>query len=136
MPTKSEVIDNLKSITQRISDRVWTISVGVVAASLTYIVQSSRGDEPFLEPHQVALPAALALLALACDLTQYMAANRQNYLLLRRMEAAGLEEAKYDIRDPMRRLRTYAYQAKCWLCIIAVGWIVVLTAVRSFAEFG
>ena len=131
MPKKAEVIENLNWVTERISDRVWTISVGVIAVSLTYIVESASGTAtPFLTPRQVAIPAALALLALVCDLAQYMAANRQNLELLRRMEAEGLDEARFE-RDLLWRARMLAYRAKFWFCVVAVLWIVVLTSARA-----
>ena len=132
MPTKQEVIENLNWTTARVSDRVWTISVGTLAASLSYIIESASADgAPFLEPRAVAFPAVLALLALCADLAQYVAADRQNVALLRRMEAERIEEALYDAGSAMRRLRGWAYNAKIGLCAAAALWITAVTASRA-----
>ena len=132
MPTKQEVIENLNWTTARVSDRVWTISVGTLAASLSYIIESTSADgAPFLEPREVAMPAVLALLALCADLAQYVAAHRQNVALLRKMEAARIEEALYDAGSAMRRLRSWAYNAKIALCTAAALWITSVTALRA-----
>ena len=137
MPTKQEVIENLNWTTARVSDRVWTISVGVLAVSLSYIIESTSEDgAPFLEPRQVAIPAALALLALCSDLVQYVAANRQNLELLRRMEAEGLTEGKFEAASAMRRLRTLAYHAKFLLCAASALWITALSAARAIDLIG
>lgn len=130
MPTKTELIQNLDSLTQRISDKVWAVSVGVLATCLTFIVESTKADGvPFLDPAQVAIPAGIALLALAADLTQYAAANRQCLVLLRKMEAEGLQEARFE-KGFLMWLRGAAYRAKFWLCVTSVAWIVWLTARR------
>jgi hypothetical protein len=132
MPTKQEVIDGIKWSTTRISDRVWTISVGVVAMSLGYIVESAaQGSEPFLEPRQVAVPAGLALLAMCADLVQYSAATRQDLELLRRMEAEGLSEARYKVSSASRRVRTIAYRSKFTLCIASAVILALLSTRRA-----
>ncbi|MEL6999248.1 MAG: hypothetical protein ACFB03_12225 [Paracoccaceae bacterium] len=131
MPNKNEVIENLNWVTERISDRVWTVSVGVIAVSLSYIVESASGKSaPFLQPQQVAIPAVLALLALLSDLVQYVLANRQNIALLRRMEAEGVDEMRFP-KDWMRAGRSAAFSAKFGFCLIAVLWITVVTGVRA-----
>jgi hypothetical protein len=137
MPTKSEIIQDLNWVTERISNRVWTVSVGVIALALTYIVESTRSDgSPFLRPEQVAVPAVLALLALAFDLIQYIAANRQNVRILRRMEREGLSEARFDPAERMGRLRHLAYNLKISLSILSVGWIASVTIGRTLVVIG
>ncbi|HKK34800.1 MAG TPA: hypothetical protein VJ994_00740, partial [Paracoccaceae bacterium] len=68
MPDKATVIANLDRHTGRLSDRVWSVSVGVIAVSMTYVVESAANREPFLTPAEVAPAAGLALLALLADL--------------------------------------------------------------------
>jgi hypothetical protein len=130
MPTKQEVIENLNWTTARVSDRVWTISVGVIGVSMSYIIEASSEGEPFLAPERVAIPAGLALIALCLDLVQYVAAHRQNMDLLRRMEAQGLTDARFDTGSAMRRLRTAAYRGKISLCAAAGLWLVLVSGVR------
>lgn len=136
MPTKQEVIENLNWTTARVSDRVWTISVGVIGVSMSYIIEASSEGEPFLPPERVALPAGIALLALCLDLVQYVAAHRQNMQLLRRMEIEGLTEGRFETGSAMRRLRSAAYRGKIGLCAIAGLWLVAVSAARVVEVLG
>ncbi|MEL6207231.1 MAG: hypothetical protein AAFR47_18220 [Pseudomonadota bacterium] len=130
MPSRDEVIETLNWTTERLSNRVWSVSLGVLATSFAYIVESSRSDgEPFLEPSEVAGPAAVALLSLLADLLQYYVAQRQELRLLRRMKAEGVETMPYP-RDLHYRLRTIFYHVKIALTVIAVAWLVALSAIR------
>ena len=131
MPSRDELIDTLNWTTERLSNRVWSVSLGVLATTFAYIVESSRSDgEPFLLPAQVAGPAALALLALLCDLLQYYVAQRQEIALLKQMKADGSDALPYP-KDLRYRLRAIFYNAKIALAIFAVGWLVTVSAVRT-----
>jgi len=123
MPDKATVIANLDRHTGRLSDRVWSVSVGVIAVSMTYVVESAANREPFLTPAEVAPAAGLALLALLADLLQYLAAIRRNLGLLRTMEREGRAEMTFDTRAA-------AYWSKLALCVAATAWIVAVSAVR------
>ncbi len=131
MPTKADVIKSLDWVTERISNRVWTISVGVLATALAFIIESTKNDgTPFLLPRQVAGPAAVALLALVSDLIQYIAANAQDTALLRKMETDGVIELSYDQNSSAYRVRKFAYWANIALCLGCAVWIAGLSAVR------
>ncbi|WP_288938834.1 hypothetical protein [uncultured Roseovarius sp.] len=119
-------------VTERVSNRVWTISLGVLAASLAYIVESTKPEgAAFLLPRQVVGPATLALLALIFDLIQYAAAHRQNFELLQKIEKEDLSAASYQTDDPMMKLRTYAHRLKFWFCIAAALWLVFVSSQRA-----
>ncbi|MFO7854517.1 MAG: hypothetical protein R6V44_04750 [Paracoccaceae bacterium] len=130
MPDKATVIENLDRHTGRLSDRVWSVSVGVIAVSMTYVVESAANREPFLTPAEVAPAAGLALLALLADLLQYLAAIRQNLGLLRTMEREGRAEMTFDTRAAAYQLRSAAYWSKLALCVAATAWIVAVSAAR------
>ena len=131
MPTIKEAIEDLNWQTERLSNRVWTICAGVIALSLTYIVESMKTDGvPFLLPRQVAIPAAIALAALFLDLLQYFAADQQTRSLLARMEKDDVQSLSYDKFDAMYRLRNLAYYGKIVLGLAAAIWMILLSVGR------
>ena len=136
MPIKADVIKSLDWVTERISNRVWTVSIGVLATALVYIIESTKIDgTPFLLPQQVAGPAVVALLALLSDLIQYIAANAQDSALLRTMETSGVNELGYDRTSRPYQIRKFAYCAKIALCFGCVVWIAGLSIVRVISLF-
>jgi hypothetical protein len=131
VPTKDDLIKDLDWVTQRVSDRVWSISAGTIAIALGYFVEGAKKDgEPFLRPELVAGPAALALLSLICDLAQYVAANRLQRKLLARMEEAEENQMDYDPSDLMYVLRGLFYNLKMFLCFAGAIWLVVISGWR------
>ena len=136
MPTKTDVIKNLDWVTERVSNRVWSVSVGVLATALAYIIESTKQDgTPFLLPQQVVGPAVVALLALIFDLLQYIAANSQDRALLRRMEKQNVTQLPYDSKSFWYTIRNTAYWVKIIFCFISVLWIVFLSIKRIISLF-
>jgi len=133
MPSKADLIATLDWTTERMSNRVWALSAGVLATSLTYIIESTKKDGvPFLEPRYAGLPAVLALIAMGADLAQYYAASRQNIGLLDRMEREKADALGYDRSDMFFRLRFWAYNAKICACVAAALTLVVMSATRVY----
>lgn len=134
MPTKEDVIENLDSLTERISNRVWTISVGVLATSLAYIIEGAKKEgEPFLEPYLVAGPVAVAILALTADLLQYLAAIQQNVKMLKTMEKSGETSLSYDRTSFFYKVRHAAYWTKVFACGVSALWLVFVSVQRAFS---
>lgn len=133
MPSRAEIIENLNWTTERLSNRVWTIALGVLATALAYIIEGAAADgAPFLPPAQAVAPATLALLALLFDLVQYYAANRQSLRLLMDMERDGKDSAPYT-RTFLFHVRTFSYHAKIVLTVAGVAWLIVASAIRTVA---
>ncbi len=131
MPTKSKLMEDLDWLTERVSNRVWTISVGVLATCLTYIIESLKADGvPFLHPQQVTMPMALALLALVFDLMQYFAAIKQSGALLAKMEKDGSDSRMYNKKSFFYRLREFSFNAKFYLAGAAVLWLIAISGLR------
>ncbi len=134
MPKKDKVIENLDWTTERLSNRVWSISVGVLATCLAYIVESTKTDaDAFLEPEVIAVPACLAIISLLFDLLQYFAANRQSLSLLKEIETRGADEGLYDQDSLFARIRSFAYWAKISTCVVSAIWLVAVSTQRAFA---
>lgn len=62
MPTKAEVIENLNWVTERLSNRIWPLSVGVLATALAFIVESSKGTRAAAGAHGREASAGSATL--------------------------------------------------------------------------
>ena len=85
MPPKENLIKDLDWISGHISGRIWTISIGVMAFTLTFIVESTGNPvNPFLRPAQVIGSSVCALVAVLFDLLQYLAGYRLSVDLLNR----------------------------------------------------
>ena len=127
-----DIIKDLDWISNRISERVWTISVGVLAFCLTFIVESiSATGEPFLKPVQVIGPMILALISLICDLVQYMAAYTLSRQLLSILEAKNLNSGKYDPGSSAFKIREFSFRAKTSLCVLAAAWLIWAASIRT-----
>lgn len=134
MPSKQTVISNLDWLTERLSNRIWTVSVGVLATCLAYVIESIKKDgAPFLLPEQVAIPAAIALSSLIFDVLQYYAATQQNIVHLKQMEKASVTELQYDTNSLFYKMRLIAFRCKIILCVMSAVWLVVLSSHRVYS---
>ncbi|TMV12539.1 hypothetical protein [Arenibacterium halophilum] len=131
MATKAQIIANLDWLTERISNRVWTISAGIVVISLAYVVEGSGSNGvAFLEPEQVSLPAAIALLSLLFDMLQYVFGTKSHTRILVRMEAEDQVDAKFDTTEIYYRAQKLSFFAKIGCCITASVWMILLIFIR------
>lgn len=129
---RAHLIEDLNWISDRVSGRVWTICVGVLAFCVTFVIQSIEAEEKvFLEPESVIGPMVLALLALLFDLIQYIAAYRLTYGLLGEIEDEGIQEKRFDTSSLNYKLRTLSYWSKITLCAAAALWLVVTASIRT-----
>lgn len=129
MPSKDDVLKDLASLSGRISDRLWTVSVGVLAFCITFILEAAgREHSPFLQPVQVIGPIILALSALVLDLVQYVAGYILNKLVLNEMETEGSEFKLYPSSALSRRVRITAFWLKLVFSIAATGWLIFVVA--------
>ena len=127
MPTKKELIDELNFLTDVLSDRTRWLAGWVLALSWLVIIQS--GDAPgFLEPHDIIQPAALALLALLIDFSQYFFGYVLNYRVLHSF-SDDTESVPYDPGSLLYRLRLFAFYAKLAMALVATCWLLVVLAI-------
>ena len=116
----------------RISERLWTISVGVLVFCVTFILDAAgKQHSPFLETRHVIGPIILALSALVLDLVQYVAGYILNKLLLNEMEAEGSKFKLYPSSAISRRVRIAAFWLKLLFSIAATGWLIVVIGRRT-----
>jgi hypothetical protein len=131
MPTRDKLIESLDWTTARVSDRVWSISAGVVAVTVGYFVEAAKKDgAPFLAPHLAAIPAAVAIVAVCCDLAQYLAAYGLERDLLEEMRRSRVEKADFDANSRMYRRRRLFYVWKIRLCLASAFLLTAFTSWR------
>lgn len=133
MAEKSQIIANLDWYTERVSNRVWSISAGVVVICLAYTVEGSgESAKAFLTPSQVAPPAILAIISLTCDMMQYVFGVRSHISLLNNMENNGAIEASYDKENVLYRAQVLSFNLKVSFCILAATWMILVIVFRVF----
>ena len=137
MPNKQKVIENLERSTQRISDRVWTVAVGVLVFSLTFILE--HVVKMPTEPRFIAIAWLIAamILAIAClifDLLQYIAGYYMNLRLLDKLDKSGELQGKFDNNSFAYRSRHAAFLLKIATCCAAAVMLTVVLGVRIVRE--
>ena len=132
MPSQSELHEDLNWLSERISNRNWTISIGVMAFCITFIVESAGSQQaPFLDPKQVVGPIVLALLSLVFDIMQYIAAYSLSHGLLTAMESTDVDKLGYDRKAPAYRVRVAAFRVKVALSLAAAAWLIFVVGQRA-----
>lgn len=128
MPNRSQIIENLDWITERISNRVWIISVGILGTSFGFLVEASQNSAPFLPVSNIVWPIAIALISMVLDLIQYLAANFQNLELLKKLDAQDEEFAAFHKSSIWYVLRRICFRGKILTAVTAAALLIYFIA--------
>jgi hypothetical protein len=125
MPKKSQVIEQLDFLTDRISTQVRTVSLGVLALTWGLIVGESGAAKSVSQQWKTHLVGigALAILVMFLDFLQYVAGYWNILKLREKMNKCGLEEAPYDEKALSWRLRLLLFYTKQCVLVVAVMWL-------------
>lgn len=124
MPTRDALRSELDWLSERISNRVWVASTGVLATCIAFLFEGSNGDDSaFLTPFELAFPLALSIVAILLDFLQYLAGWRQTSLLFDELEVKGSDEGKFSRKSKLYVLRYSFFFAKIVACVAAVTWL-------------
>ncbi len=127
MPDKKELIEELNWVSERVSNRVWTVSAGILATAITFTFEgAASAGEPFLSPKELAVPMAFALLAMAADFIQYLSGYWLAYKSWTEFELSDDGEVKFRTNDWRFRLKGWMFKAKSGFCIIATFSMVAM----------
>lgn len=132
MPSKDDLIEELNWISDRVSERVWTISIGVLVFCLTFVVESIGAQDAFLEPRQVVAPIVLALSAVVFDLLQYLTAYKLSRDHYARMKAEQKSSMPFDYGSWVFKARVVCFRFKILFCMLAAIWLIVVVSKRTF----
>lgn len=130
MPGEQDVYKELDFLSDLISNRVRTISVGILAICWVFILQNiSRQEGTSSVPVSALLvPTSLAILALIADFAQYLFGYFNINSARRKMEKNGLKEVKYDYHSLTYRMRIKMFYTKVVLMIGAAVWLLAILA--------
>lgn len=128
MPKKKDVLDELTSVSNRLSTQVRTVALGILALTWGLLVGDSTAAKDISSHWRGNLVAlgGLAVFVMFLDFLQYVAGYRNVRALLRKMEKEGLEEARYDDTSWSWRLRLFFFNAKQWALAINVTWLLIV----------
>jgi hypothetical protein len=122
LATKVEVLSELEKVTDRISTRVQTTAVGVLALTWGLLVgDSSVAKSVSAELRSnLLLVGAAAVFVLFLDFLQYFAGYISTKKVYDEMEKKDVDVGKYDYDSLAFRLRTCLFWAKQFALMITV----------------
>jgi hypothetical protein len=132
MPTKKDLIEELNFLTDLISNRVRTISFGILAFCWLFILQNISGQKSIISNKQLMIPVFLAILSLVADFTQYWFGYYTTRSLLRQSENENNDDINYDYRSLGYLMRTVMFYAKQLLMALATIWLLVILGSKIF----
>ncbi len=128
MPNLQSIIDELQSLSDRVSTQVRTITIGLLAVSWTILVGEStalRSLSAELRP-KLLIVISLCVGTLVIDFLQYVC----GYILVdktrKEVEAAGKQSGEYDYRSPFWIMRTGFFWLKQVATLVAAVWFITL----------
>jgi hypothetical protein len=127
MRPKKELGEELDWLTDKISSRVWTLNLGTLATTWSLLVATASGEK--LIGSGNAIPVMLlCILAMLCDLGQYLAGYRYAKSILVRLEDSGQTEFEYNKSAPLYKSRDWLFCGKIAVSVVAAIWLVVVLA--------
>ncbi len=132
MGTKKELIDDLNFLTELLSNRIRTISIGILAFCWLFIFNNISGQNtPHLIENQILLvPVFLAISALVADFAQYWFGFVNTRSILRMAEKEKGLDISYDYNSLSYRLRTIMFYAKQVFVLAASVWLLAVLGIK------
>jgi hypothetical protein len=125
VPNKKDLMDELDFLTDLISNRVRTISFGIVAFCWLFILQNITDNNAIMSNKRLLIPVILSILALFADFAQYWFGFYTTRTLLREIESDLIGEVFYDYRSLGFRLRNAMFYSKQILMVSATIWLLM-----------
>ncbi len=134
MIIKKDLIVELNFLSDILSNRVRTISGGILALCWLLILQnlSKPNKLAVFSTTSLLIPSAIAVLALLADFAQYLFGYVTTRSLLRKMERANLRRAQYDYGSFAYRSRMIMFYLKQVLTLVASAWFLLLVSGAIF----
>src|ERR1700730_16054483 len=111
MVTKKDITSQLDVVTDKLSSRVRTTAVAVLALSWGLLVGGSPADAAIsvpLRPSLILLGGA-SVIVLFLDFLQYLAGYFNVKKLLDEMEKTGVDKGQFDYSSLSYRLRSFVF---------------------------
>lgn len=119
----SHLENDLKTLSDRLSQKVWTVSLGVITFSAAFILSNDTDTKPLLETSDVIAPTLLCIIALIFDLWQYIVGYLYSYKLHRQNEKTETI-IRYKKRHPLYIARDVFFWGKIFFCFLGAAFLV------------
>jgi hypothetical protein len=128
MAQKKDVLDQLTSVSDRLSTQVRTVALGILALTWGLLVGDSTAAKDISSHWRGNLVAlgGLAVLVMFLDFLQYVAGYYNVRALQKKMEKEGLAEVRFDDTSWSWKLRLFFFYAKQWALAINVTWLLIV----------
>jgi hypothetical protein len=128
MAQKRDVLDQLTSVSDRLSTQVRTVALGILALTWGLLVGDSAAAKDISSHWRGNLVAlgGLAVLVMFLDFLQYVAGYHNVRALQEKMEKESLEEVRFDDTSWSWKLRLFFFHAKQWALAINVTWLLTV----------
>jgi hypothetical protein len=115
---KDRLLADLDFVTDRLSTQVRQLALGVLAIVWALLVKEQAGGSLNVSPRLLISLAGLAIVTIACDFLQYVAAYFASRRCFREFENGG--DGQFDSEWPSYRLRMWCFGAKIVICLFMV----------------
>lgn len=129
MPGLDKILDRKKEMSSQVSAQTRALALGMLAISwalLTPVYDPLKAMAAHVGRAQLLTLAVLAVLVIAFDLLQYVAATNVADEAAGRAEHAAGKEALYDDTRFAYRAQAFLYRAKFWLLAVAAVLLAVI----------
>lgn len=122
MPDTETIRDDLDWVSDKLSSRVWSVSLGVLGTCIAFIIESAKGSgsPPFISPDRAIWPILFSLAALLFDFLQYIFAYVMGRRALEASEANPASSTTYAKDSLLRKCRFFAFNLKLVSCLLGV----------------
>ena len=126
MATKEDVLKELNWVTEKISSLVWTVNLSTLATTWSLLIGSASIPTQYRLQRGEAEPILLcSLLALICEMSQFVAAYVNNRQALHIIERDHVEDFRYNPKAWSYRLRLLFFYLKIILTFAAALILVI-----------
>ena len=124
----SDIVKELQDLSNQISLQVRTIALSLLALSWGLLVGAAPVHVQISDNERTGLIriGLVAILVLLIDFLQYLSGYKDALTVLTTAEAKGLQEASYDSRSLLYRLRGWLFRAKTWMIFVASAYLFYL----------
>jgi hypothetical protein len=117
VPNKNDLIKELDWVTEKISSQVWTLNLGTMATTWSLLIASGLPQELRLQLRGALVILSFCVLALICELGQYLCAYKNALNIQESMRRRRVETFRYDERALFYVLRDRFFGAKIVLTL-------------------
>ena len=128
MRNKKDLVEELNWLTDKISSQVWTLNLGTLATTWSLLIAAGNVEKLRIGGANAIPIMGLCILAMLCELVQYLAGYINARSILRGLENSGRAEFEYDRSALLYILREVCFYGKISLTLAAAIWLLVVLA--------